>query len=108
MVQFIGTVDDPHRADWLGIAIEGRGAFRRFKDVLARGPGELDRWCSYGDDRQRGRARAWLAEAGHQPIPAHSSVRWMINRAGRRPHPGAALESPEIGEPARRDRTMLS
>ncbi|ACV76878.1 hypothetical protein [Nakamurella multipartita] len=44
MVQFIGTIDDTGRADRLGIAIEGRGAFRRFKDVLARWPGELDRW----------------------------------------------------------------
>ena len=67
MVQFIGTVDNPGRADRLGIAIEGRGAFRRFKDVLARWPGELDRWYGYADDRQRGRARAWLAEAGYHP-----------------------------------------
>ena len=67
MVQFIGTIDDPDRADRLGIAIEGRGAFRRFKDVLARWPGELDRWYGYADDRQRGRARAWLAEAGYRP-----------------------------------------
>ena len=67
MVEFIGTVDDPDRADLLGIAIEGRGAFRRFKDVLARWPGELDRWYGYADDRQRGRARAWLAEAGYHP-----------------------------------------
>ena len=43
MVQFIGTVDNPDRADRLVIAIEGRGAFRRFKEVLARWPGELDR-----------------------------------------------------------------
>jgi hypothetical protein len=67
MVQFIGTVDDPHHAGRLVIAIEGRGAFRRFKDVLARWPGELDRWYGYADDRQRGRARAWLAEAGYRP-----------------------------------------
>ena len=69
MVQFIGTIDDPERANRLGIAIEGRGAFRRFKDVLARWPGELDRWYGYADDRQRGRARAWLAEAGYRPTP---------------------------------------
>lgn len=67
MVEFIGTVDDLDRADRLGIAIEGRGAFRRFKDVLARWPGELDRWYGYAEDRQRGRARAWLADAGYRP-----------------------------------------
>jgi len=43
MELFIGTVRDPGRADRLEIAISGRGAFRRFKDVLARWPGELDR-----------------------------------------------------------------
>ncbi|WP_420121747.1 UPF0158 family protein [Nakamurella sp.] len=67
MVQFTGTVDDRDRADRLGIAIDGRGAFRRFKDVLARWSGELDRWYGYVDDRQRGRARAWLADAGYRP-----------------------------------------
>ena len=70
MVQFIGTVDDRDRADRLGIAIEGRGAFRRFKDVLARWPGELDRWYGYADDRQRGRARAWLADAANHHLAA--------------------------------------
>ena len=75
MVQFIGTIDDPHRAERLGNAIEGRGAFRRFKDVLGRWPGELDRWYGYADDRQRGRARAWLAEAGYRPTrTGHGSL----------------------------------
>ena len=69
MVQFIGTIDEPARANRLEIAIQGRGAFRRFKDELARGPGELDRWYGYADDRQRGRARAWLADAGYRPTP---------------------------------------
>ena len=62
---FIETVCDPGRADRLEIAISGRGAFRRFKDVLARWPGELDRWYAFSAERQRGRARAWLAEAGY-------------------------------------------
>jgi hypothetical protein len=34
MERFIGTVRDPGRADRLEIAISGRGAFRRFKDIL--------------------------------------------------------------------------
>ena len=53
------------RADRLEIAISGRGAFRRFKDVLARWPGELDRWYAFSAERQRGRARALLADAGY-------------------------------------------
>lgn len=65
MERFIGTVRHPGRADRLEIAISGRGAFRRFKDVLGRWPGELDRWYAFSAERQRGRARVWLAGAGY-------------------------------------------
>jgi hypothetical protein len=65
MERFIGTVRDRGRADRLDIAISGRGAFRRFKDVLARWPAELERWYAFSAERQRGRARACLAGAGY-------------------------------------------
>lgn len=65
MERFIGTVSDPGRADRLDIAITGQGAFRRFKDVLGRWPGELERWHAFSAERQHGRARAWLADAGY-------------------------------------------
>ena len=55
MAEFIDTVTDLDLADRLGIAIQGRGAFRRFKDTLARWPAELERWYGFSDDRQRGR-----------------------------------------------------
>ncbi|MEA2501288.1 MAG: hypothetical protein QOD01_1399, partial [Actinomycetota bacterium] len=55
------------RADRLWIAIQGRGAFRRFKDVLNRWPDEVDRWYAFSEDRQRGRARSWLATMGYRP-----------------------------------------
>jgi hypothetical protein len=64
MGDFIGTVSNPGRADRLAIAIEGRGAFRRFKDVIARWPDEQDRWYGFSDDRRLGRAREWLADEG--------------------------------------------
>lgn len=66
MVLFIETLEDAERADRLGIAIQGRGAFRRFKDVLDRWPGELQRWHEFRGERERGRARAWLADAGYR------------------------------------------
>ena len=69
MVDFVRTVADPGRADRLEIALQGRGAFRRFKDVLARWPGELERWFAFSEERQRGRARAWLAEEGYTVAP---------------------------------------
>jgi hypothetical protein len=69
MGSFIGTIADCDRADRLEIAIEGKGAFRRFKDVLARWPDELERWHAFSEERQRGRARAWLAATGYCPAP---------------------------------------
>jgi hypothetical protein len=68
MVLFIDTVADADRADMLGIAVQGRGAFRRFKDVLGRWPDELERWYEFSNERQRGRARGWLADAGYRVV----------------------------------------
>jgi Uncharacterised protein family (UPF0158) len=69
MERFIASVENPERAERLAIAIRGRGAFRRFKDELARWPGELERWHAFSEERQRGRARSWLAAAGYRVLP---------------------------------------
>jgi len=69
MELFIDTVEDDRIADRLARAIQGRGAFRRFKDALASWPELLDRWYGFTDDRHRGRARAWLAAEGYTPAP---------------------------------------
>jgi hypothetical protein len=67
MQDFIDTVSDEHLQELLNIAIEGRGAFRRFMDVLARHPGEQQRWFDLQAARLDQRARAWLAEEGCEP-----------------------------------------
>jgi hypothetical protein len=69
MERFIASVEDPGRAERLAIAIRGRGAFRRFKAELARRPGELERWHAFSEERQRARARSWLAAAGYRVLP---------------------------------------
>jgi Uncharacterised protein family (UPF0158) len=69
MESFIASVEDPGRAERLARAIAGRGAFRRFKDELARWPGELERWSALSEERQRGRARSWLTAAGYRVLP---------------------------------------
>lgn len=70
MEVFITTVEDRTIADRLEIAITGKGAFRRFKDVLSRWPHELQRYYLLSNERQRGRARAWLALQGYRPTGA--------------------------------------
>ncbi|MEU6373323.1 hypothetical protein [Streptomyces sp. NPDC046909] len=67
MELFIEGLDDAALADRLRIAGGGRGAFRRFKDVLARDERAWRRYHRLSDERQRGRARAWLAEEGYCP-----------------------------------------
>lgn len=67
MVEFIDTVPDERPAERLGDAIHGRGAFRRFADTLRRAnEDELSRWFEFTGERKRGRARAWLADAGYR------------------------------------------
>jgi hypothetical protein len=68
MVWFIDELDDSAVADRLARAISGRGAFRRFKDVLFDRPDLMARWHAFSNDRQRGRARSWLAAEGYTPI----------------------------------------
>ncbi len=67
MEAFIATLDDAERADRLAVAITGRGAFRRFKDTIARWPELAERWYAFSEDRALGRARAWLADHGYTP-----------------------------------------
>lgn len=67
MVLFVTTVSEPDPAGVLGGALEGKGAFRRFRNQLGRYPELEQRWYALSDERRRGRARAWLAEHGYRP-----------------------------------------
>lgn len=64
MVDFMNTVEDNHLKELLEIAISGRGAFRRFKDVLLRYPGERKRWFEFKESRLRERTAEWLMAEG--------------------------------------------
>ena len=64
MEAFIFTVQDERLQDRLWRAIQGRGAFRRFKDVLAAYPAERERWFDFEERRVEERVRDWLAAVG--------------------------------------------
>jgi hypothetical protein len=49
-------------------AIQGRGAFRRFKDLLARYPELEQRWYTFKAERVERRIRDWLAYHGIEPV----------------------------------------
>ena len=66
MERFIETVEDGEAAEALWRAINGRGAFRYFKDTADR-LGLLDRWFRYRDGAMKEFVIAW-AEANNVPF----------------------------------------
>ena len=67
MSDFAGRQRDEKLREQLEQAIEGKGAFRRFRDVI-HPEGLAPQWEAFSTDRQRGRARAFLADAGVRAI----------------------------------------
>lgn len=66
MVDFIETVVDEQLRDLLGVAIQGRGAFGRFKDVLRRleYESERQRWFAFSEQCEYDRVVEWLTAEG--------------------------------------------
>ena len=64
MQSFIATVEDDHLGELLEVAINGKGAFRRFKDVLLNYPKEREKWFEFRDSRMEERALKWLESIG--------------------------------------------
>jgi hypothetical protein len=73
MERFIPTVEDEHLQDLLWVAINGRGAFRRFKDVLCEYPEERERWFSFQRELMRQWAVDWLRGEGISLLDASCS-----------------------------------
>ena len=63
MEDFVDRVGDSRARDLLGRAIEGRGAFRRFKDTLLEFPELRQAWFAFHDARIQRRALQWLVDA---------------------------------------------
>jgi hypothetical protein len=60
MEEFIETVEESNLKDKLNIAIDGKGAFRRFKDVLVGYPAERERWFGKRSTKLRAHMKEWL------------------------------------------------
>lgn len=63
MAAFAGRNHDAALRDRLERSIEGKGAFRRFRDIVHE-EGLAQQWYAFSTDRQLGRARAFLAGEG--------------------------------------------
>jgi hypothetical protein len=63
MADFAGTVTDERAARRLVRAVQGKGAFRRFRDELHdEYPDLLPAWHAFRDIRAKRRAVQWLAD----------------------------------------------
>jgi hypothetical protein len=68
MERFIPMVEDSEIQSRLLTAIDGKGAFRRFKDVLMAYAAERERWFAFRSERLRVFMEAWLSAHGLKPI----------------------------------------
>jgi uncharacterized protein UPF0158 len=68
MERFIPMVEEGELRDQLTSAIDGKGAFRRFKDVLMTYGTERERWFAFRSERLRVFMEAWLTAHGLSPI----------------------------------------
>jgi len=62
MVAFTESLEDENLKEKLWIALDGRGAFRRFKDVLLSHPEKREEWFKFQDERLEKRVMEWLEE----------------------------------------------
>ncbi|MCK6580507.1 MAG: UPF0158 family protein [Anaerolineae bacterium] len=67
MQEFIWSLEDDHLRELLEIAIQGSGAFRRFKDALYRYPEAQAEWFKFRDERQHQRMLEWFAHEDIEP-----------------------------------------
>jgi hypothetical protein len=69
MERFVTSVEDQQLRERLLIAIDGKGAFRRFKDVLLSYPAERERWFNYRANLLHHHINQWFAAKGLTPDP---------------------------------------
>ena len=68
MERFVSSVSDPALRERLIISIDGKGAFRRFKDVLLAYPAERERWFSYRADLLHWHIHNWLKDSSIESL----------------------------------------
>jgi hypothetical protein len=68
MLDFASALPDGRLREQLFQALEGRGAFRQFRNVLHDDAHEVEltRWTLFRDERELGRGREWLGLKGYR------------------------------------------
>lgn len=93
MERFIPMVEDAEVQKRLTAAIDGKGAFRRFKDVLMSYSTERERWFAFRSERLRVFMEAWLTAHALTAVPRPTKTAEEVEAA---PEP----ETPPIPQDA--------
>lgn len=99
MERFIPMIEELELRDQLAAAIDGKGAFRRFKDVLMNFASERERWFLFRSERLRVFMEAWLIAHGIKPVRRST---W--NAEQPQPREPSSLSPDPVG--ARRSRSV--
>jgi hypothetical protein len=91
MERFIQMLEDGELRDKLTSAIDGKGAFRRFKDVLMAHAAERERWFAFRSERLRVFMEAWLSAHALRPIARPLFAAGGSERPSGPPGPGPAV-----------------
>jgi hypothetical protein len=86
--EFIKSIEDESVRGRMEAAINGKGAFRRFKDILLTLPDERRRWFEYRDQMMRQRIVEWVREQGVTPL---NEAPWASAQ------PGTYVSNEELG-----------
>ena len=106
MERYIPMVEDPELAGKLTQAIDGKGAFRRFKDVLMSYGPERERWFAFRSERLRIFMEAWLSAHALNPV---ARPVWVPEATPARPDaPDAPAAPKEESREARRGKSAES
>ncbi len=106
MERYIPMVEDPELQAKLTRAIDGKGAFRRFKDVLMGYGPERERWFAFRSERLRIFMEAWLNAHALNPVRRPVWVPDLVEEEADEPaSPPVPQEAPEA---PRRGRTPES
>lgn len=89
MERFVQSVEDESLKERLILAIDGKGAFRRFKDVLLSYPVERDRWFQYRSNLLHIYINNWLDS---QDVELGEGTPW--GDPDQPPEPDIPLEKP--------------
>jgi Uncharacterised protein family (UPF0158) len=97
MERYIPMVEDPDLQAKLNQAIDGKGAFRRFKDVLMAYAPERERWFAFRSERLRIFMEAWLSAHALNPVARPVWVPEVAPRSEARSEaPAAPPSSPGL------------